>query len=903
MSDHARAKAIFLEVCGLPREERGRRIAILCEGNAALREEVESLLQYHESDAEDETAEPDGVSTAAAVAGSPPAELVPGEIVAGRYRISGLIGRGGMGSVYRADDTVLKIPVALKFFLSTSQKALERLINEVRLARRVTHPNVCQVFDAGEANGRHFIVMEYVRGEDLATLLRRIGRIPQDKALAIARQLCEGLAAAHGKSICHRDLKPANIMLDHEGNVKIMDFGIAASRDTDDGEAVAGGTPAYMAPEQLASAGTFSEKSDIYALGLVLYEALTGQPAYRARTIYQLAGLMTQHPPEPPSRVVTGIDPRIDRVIMAAIEPLPSNRPESALHLAAMLPGIDALRIAGQAGVTPPADLVARAPAGTSLHGRTFMINLTILVITLLAIWLNSGGDQRQLPEAIKPPEVMVEQARGLLDRAGYDAEALTSDFGYVNDPTELEPARNLLFWYQKIYPIDPAEPTRWLVNRTADDREEARRPVVDVVGAVFVMLRLDRTLRHLQLASIYPLKLDSEGSDRLAADWATCFREAGLNEGEFREVPAGRMPVLSDRVTRWLETECDDPKQCQEVQAATLQNRLTYFSLLKDIDKIKKNIDALDVIRYRQIWVYFPFQGGMFLLSLVLAIMHIRRKRCDLRGAFKLVVLLITATVLEGALRLGHVRHPSEVFGATTYDKIVFGPLFAWIFYVGLEPLARRHVPHVLIDWNKLLRWKMRDPGIGRSLLAGALGGAVAVLAGQLDARIAVWSGRIPFDSGTTASLADVSLRLRYALAHGLSLIPVSITFSIIALFFYSIIRTVVRRERIAISVFSISYGAFWGVLGYQSPWSFVVMAPIVAVLAYVILARRGLLAAMTAFWVVFSIESFPMTTDMLAWYAIPGLTGLMLAFAIGFTGLVLGSQSTDEQADAIRR
>ena len=903
MSDHARAKAIFLELCGLPREERPGRLDVLCKGNTALREEVESLLRYHESEAENETAEPGGVTIDAPVTGRPPAELVPGEIVAGRYRISGLIGRGGMGSVYRADDTVLKIPVAQKFFLSTSQKALDRLINEVRLARRVTHPNVCQVFDAGEDNGRHFIVMEYVRGEDLATLLRRIGRIPQDKMLVMARQLCEGLAAAHGKSICHRDLKPANIMLDHEGNVKIMDFGIAASRGIDDGEIVAGGTPAYMAPEQLASAGAFSEKSDIYALGLVLYEAITGHPAYRARTIFQLAGLMTKHPPEPPSRVVTGIDPRFDRAIMAAIEPLPSNRPESTLHLAAMLPGIDALRVAGQAGVTPPADLVARAPAGTSIHGRTFALNLAVLLITMLAIWLNSGSIGRQLPESIKSPEVMVEDARTLLEQAGYETNELRSDYGYLNDPTEPDPSKNLLFWFQKVYQLDPAEPTRWLVNRTADDREDARRPFADVIGGIVIMLRLDRTLRHLQLVSVHPLALEDSPADQPVPDWGSWFQHAGLDDTQYSETTAGPPPVIADRVLTWRQNDCDDPEQCWEVSAATLRQRITYFSLLKDIDNTKRRLEISDAVRVRQLWVYLPFQNGMFLISLVLAVMHIRRKRCDLRGAFKLVVLLVLATLLEWIFRLGHVARPLEVFGGLYLDLILFGPLFAWIFYAGLEPLARRHVPHVLIDWNKLLRWKIRDPGIGRSLFTGAMGGAVAVLAGQLDARIAVWSGRIPFDSGTTASLADVSLRFRYALAYCLSQIPVSVTLSIVALFFYSIIRTVIRHEILANSVFSVSYGLLWGVLGYASPWSFAVMTPIVAILAYVILARRGLLASMTAFLVVFSIEGFPLTTDMLAWYAIPGLTGLILALAIAFTGLILGSQSTMATDDAARR
>src|SRR5579872_7468822 len=148
--------------------------------------------------------------------------FLPGRLLAGRYRIIALLGKGGMGEVYRADDLTLGQPVALKFLPEETMKdeaALERFRNEVRIARRVSHPNVCRVYDVGEVEAHTFFTMEYVDGEDLATLLRRIGRLPEDKALDMARQLCAGLSAAHAKGVLHRDLKPANIMLDGRGQV------------------------------------------------------------------------------------------------------------------------------------------------------------------------------------------------------------------------------------------------------------------------------------------------------------------------------------------------------------------------------------------------------------------------------------------------------------------------------------------------------------------------------------------------------------------------------------------------------------------------------------------------------------------------------------------------------------
>src|SRR3954471_20482715 len=156
--------------------------------------------------------------------------FVPGAMLLERYRIVSLLGRGGMGEVYRADDLTLGQQVALKFLppaLGRDKAALRRFRNEVRIARQVSHPNVCRVYDIGEVDGLAYLTMEYIDGEDLASLLRRIGKLPEEKALEIARQLCAGLAAAHEQGVVHRDLKPGNIMLNGKGQVRITDFGLA----------------------------------------------------------------------------------------------------------------------------------------------------------------------------------------------------------------------------------------------------------------------------------------------------------------------------------------------------------------------------------------------------------------------------------------------------------------------------------------------------------------------------------------------------------------------------------------------------------------------------------------------------------------------------------------------------
>ena len=262
-------------------------------------------------------------------AASDAARYVPGHVLAGRYRMIARLGKGGMGEVWRADDLVLETPVALKLIYSADPEARKLILNEVRLARQITHPAICRVFDVGESTGEVFYSMELVDGEDLATLVRRMGRLPMEKVIDIGQQLCDGLAAAHAQGILHRDLKPANVLIDQDGLVQITDFGIAITRDGAEHPGQLG-TPRYMAPEQLDPAASLSERTDIYALGLILYELLVGRPAYDLRQ----AG---QRQPPKPSTLVNEVDPGLERAIVKAMSPDPQNRPASVLELSNLL--------------------------------------------------------------------------------------------------------------------------------------------------------------------------------------------------------------------------------------------------------------------------------------------------------------------------------------------------------------------------------------------------------------------------------------------------------------------------------------------------------------------------------------------------------------------------------------
>src|SRR5579864_4073622 len=359
--------------------------------------------------------------------------FLPGRLVASRYRIIALLGRGGMGEVYRADDLTLGQAVALKFLpdeAARNEGLLERFRNEVRMARRVSHPNVCRVYDVGEVDGQTFFTMEYIDGEDLASLLRRIGRLPPDKALDIARELCAGLAAAHTKGVLHRDLKPANIMLDGRGQVVITDFGLAGVADDIRGPEVRSGTPAYMSPEQLEGREV-TMLSDIYALGLVLYEIFTGKRPFAEKA----AGILHGHDdrtPSRPSSVVKDLDPIVEKVILRCLETEPSSRPANALAVSAALPGGDPLAAALAAGETPSPQMVAASGEKAGFRPPVAIACLATVVIGLAigaSLTIHYGALEKMHLD--QTPEVLAHRAREIVAAAGYAQKPADSAFSF----------------------------------------------------------------------------------------------------------------------------------------------------------------------------------------------------------------------------------------------------------------------------------------------------------------------------------------------------------------------------------------------------------------------------------------------------------------------------------------
>jgi serine/threonine protein kinase len=254
-----------------------------------------------------------------------------------RYDILGEAGHGNMGNVYKARDRETGETVALKLIkpeIASDQDMMERFKNELLFARKITHKNVCRVYEFNRIGGLACTSMEYVEGESLRSVLNRFGGLPLRKAVDIALQICSGLKEAHAQGIVHRDLKPENVMIDAQGNVKIMDFGIARSMEAA-GTRLTGsmvGTPAYMAPEQVAGKPV-DYRTDIYSLGLMLYEMFTGMQAFRADTAVAIALKQMRESPAPPHEVDPSIPVSIERLILKCLEKDPARRFQSIADL------------------------------------------------------------------------------------------------------------------------------------------------------------------------------------------------------------------------------------------------------------------------------------------------------------------------------------------------------------------------------------------------------------------------------------------------------------------------------------------------------------------------------------------------------------------------------------------
>ena len=823
-----------------------------------------------------------------AVTPAPPtgAARTAGTILAGRYRIVGLLGRGGMGEVYRADDLTLGLPVALKFLpaaTATDAATLARFHNEVRIARQVSHPNVCRIHDLGAADGEPFLTMEYVDGEDLASLLRRIGRLPADKAVESARQLCAGLAAAHDRNVLHRDLKPANVMLDGRGAVKITDFGLAGFPEQIGRDDIAG-TPAYMAPEQLTGRPA-TVASDVYALGLVLFEMFTGVPAFAPGSAADRARVSAGSAPPTPSGARPDIDPAVERVIVRCLDPDPARRPPSARVVGAALPGGDPLAVALAAGETPSPQMVADAATLGRLRPA---IAWTLFASLATCIAVVGSINDRAAPyrAAVQElsPDVLRVRAGQILDRAGRSSGTRDWAAGFEFNPDVAAYLRGdgsagawrrvesgspglIQFWYR--------ESEWWVTPWSMTHLPTSFDPPPTDAGAI---VQLDRAGNLQRLITIAAPGTDLPRSG-LSLDWSALFEEAGLRLADFDRVEPSRVaPVGADVRVAWIKRAAEGSAARPRVEAAALASRPVYFEVVSPFPRSR----SFTVVPVGRLVMLTVVVLTLIVAAALLARRNTRLERSDTSGALRLArfsFFLFVPLYVFGVHHVPAVQEVAQLF-KVAMTQLMWAAML-WLAYVAIEPLVRRRWPDLIVSSTRLLAGRLTDPLVGRDILIGAAAGtgAAALGAGFLLASTVFELPRhalpSPFVLGPLYSAAQAVGQFAY-------IVQIGVQNALGVMLLLVVLTSVLRQRWLATVAFFAICVALMGV-----PANSLASVLLQALFATVVVTRFGILAAVAYTVSYLSLLWFPVTLDSNAFYMASSLIVTVLLLGLGWCAL----------------
>ena len=802
--------------------------------------------------------------------------FVAGTVLAKRYRILGLLGRVGMGEVYKADDLELGQIVALKFLpasFARNEAAMARFRGEVRTARQVSHPNVCRVFDIGEIKGAYYLSMEYVDGDDLSQLLRRIGRLPSDKAVEISRQICLGLHAIHDAGILHRDLKPANIIINSRGKARITDFGIAGIEQEFQGKKEIVGTPAYMSPEQITGKA-ITQKSDIYSLGLLLYEIFTGKQAFQAESFHELIEIHKTKNPKNPSTLIEHLDPLVEKVINRCLEKEPEDRPKSALQVALSLPGGNPLEAAIAAGETPSPEMIAAMPKKGALKPK---VALLFLLLILAGLTLVVVGNQyiytANLTPLEKSPEILAERAKAIVKNLGYTETPVDAKYTFlvsggflkyvkenksITNPRErLRAGQPLAIYF--VYRQSPRylAPWRWVIVTESD-------PPLTVPGMVKV--NLDTRGRLIEFIAV-PNQAIKKTAEQLTPDWTKLFDEAGLDITKFEQTePQWILPVAADTQTAWQGTLADFPDMPIRVEAAALDGKPVYFRIVNPWDKPAEDSQSAKSTSAKITETFVFLIIVLVLISAVLLARHnLKAGRGDVKGTFKLTVVVFLGNFLSFLFDANHIsafREEFNIFYELLSSSLYFA-VIAGVFYLALEPYARRWWSELLISWNRLLAGDFRDPIIGRDILIGGL----AATGANLINRFGKFINEYLFSAGEYVSnnFSQGSLNGWLVRISELLQIPLSSTLTgLILLFVLLLLYIIFRNKKISIVLLAVIYlvPVLAGSLQEGNLINRILYLIVVVIIAFT-LARFGLLAVIFLNAFVKASDDLPTSFD----------------------------------------
>jgi serine/threonine-protein kinase len=748
-------------------------------------------------------------------------QFAPGAMIAGRYRIASILGAGGMGEVYRADDVKLGQTVALKFLparLESDAILLGRLHDEVRLGRQIAHPNVCHLYDIVEADGAHFVAMEYVDGEDLSRLLRRIGRLAPDKAVDFARGIAAGLAAAHAKGILHRDLKPANIMIDSRGDARIMDFGLALAAGEDDG--TISGTPAYMAPEQLEGRPA-TVRSDLYALGLVMYELFTGKRAHAARTLPERVRDASSEITTP-SSLIRDMDPAVERIILRCLSADPEQRPSSARDIILALPGGDPLAAALAAGETPSPRIVAAAGAEGTLtppQAWTMLAAVAAIVIGYTAFRVSS------IPQLPTASEVLWARASTILETIGVEAQGEPIRQPHVVDG----PGR---FRFRLEYGISPR------VSRVIP---------FDANAPGWTAIEVDSRGRLVRL-----LTAPQTSSRPRPLDWRPLLDAAGIDAASLRPVAPRDAPAAPfDARAAWIGTYAQERTSVRLEAAAWKGMPVAFSTSAADATAATPaGFGSQSAGRFTRVLSLITA-----FVAVLLAVRNVRARRGDRQGAFRLAVALfvmaVVGTFFADAARAGALA--AADFGHVFGDAST-AALFVFVSYLAVEPYVRRRWPELLISWARLVSGRLRDPLVARHVLIGILGGFAHAILSATARPIAA-----ALDGGSAEFKELVVGNLWDALAAICAGATTSIFVSTGTMVLLALFMIVLRRRSLAAAALFLMTLTFFALSVAQRPASIPSYVAIAVLLTFITL-RYGLVALVVTQATFFALFGAPL-------------------------------------------
>ncbi|HUP60983.1 MAG TPA: serine/threonine-protein kinase [Thermoanaerobaculia bacterium] len=832
------------------------------------------------------TPAPDAEKTARMESGSPrpsrqrgmEAQFAPGTIIAGRYRIASILGSGGMGEVYRADDTKLGQQVALKFLpqrLARDPLLLERLHDEVRLGRQIAHPNVCRIYDIVDWDDAHFVAMEYVDGEDLSRLLHRIGRLASDKAVDIARGIAAGLAAAHAKGIFHRDLKPANVMIDSHGDARIMDFGLALAAGDDSQDGVISGTPAYMAPEQLAGEPA-SVQSDLYALGLVMYELVTGKRAHNARTLPERVRDLTSEITTP-SNVIRDVDPAVERIILRCLANEPSQRPRSAREVIEALPGGDPLAMALAAGETPSPRLVAAAGTEGTLRPAVALSLLGAIVLLIaIAIFCGYKGDYFGATGFTRPPEVQAERAAGMLRHLGIPQQKHDASGFRENTDYDVWISKQNQSW-QRVRRGLPLT-TFWLREEPEplfrpDDHPQLSLDAPPLGKPGSAAIEIDSRGRLISLRAVaepsWPARI---------LDWSALLESAGLRQAALTPTaPQLLPPSYADARMAWSGTHPEDGTPIR-VEAAALRGVPVFFRVLGPWDQSAQGDPSFGPM--------FTLYFGLFLTliasaGVLLAWRNLRQRRGDRAGAFRIAIaffVLLLIAILGFSEHEPSMLHELRVLGRALESSLL-GTATVYLAYIALEPYLRRRSPERLVAWARLLAGNWRDPMVGRDVLIGLTAGVAQAAGSVLSGVVRQW-----VKNGDWIASGSLEVRLldrsHFWLPHVASALTTALVLGMNYMILLMLLTMLLRRRALAaagfFAIMMTLFGLAAGLSTLQLPW----LAANCIMITFV-LVRYGLLATIMLQFGFFTLFFFPQPAP-LGWYTARALIPIVIVLAI---------------------